>query len=74
MNSSCPHGPGKVLVVWVQRTLEKRQLSLPSPQCQPGAGLRAPGEGPLGIGAQGAEEGALRIGVCKLRVVGQGWL
>lgn len=41
INSSCTHGLGKVLLAWVQRTLEKQQLSLlalPGPQLAPRGG------------------------------------
>lgn len=41
INSSCTHGLGKVLLAWVQRTLEKQQLSLlalPGPQLAPMGG------------------------------------
>lgn len=58
----------------MQRALEKWQLSLQSLQCQaqswPEGAWRA---GPLGRWAPGAEEAALRIGLCRLRMAGQGW-
>lgn len=34
INSPCIHRLGRVLLAWVQGTLEKRQLSLPSSACQ----------------------------------------